>query len=125
MIGTHMNKTILAALGALFMAAAPVSQAADLAAGKAAFEKYTCVTCHGADGKTTTLPSYPVLAGQHQDYLVHALRTYKRGQSGAPATANVRKNAIMGAMVGQLSEDDIQNIAAWLAAQPSALSVSK
>ena len=53
------------------------------------------------------------------------LRAYKRGASGAPATANIRKNAIMGAMVAQLSDADIANIAAWLASLPSPLAVRK
>jgi len=120
-----MKKMTLAVVGSLFVAAGSAAHAADLAAGKAAFEKFTCATCHGADGKTSTLPSYPVLAGQHADYLAHALRAYKRGQAGEPASANVRKNAIMGAMVQQLSDTDIENITAWLASLPSPLSVSK
>ncbi|MFC4299898.1 MAG: c-type cytochrome [Castellaniella sp.] len=101
------------------------AQAADLQAGKAAFEKYTCASCHGADAKTPMMPEYPILAGQHQDYLEHALIAYQRGQAGAPASANVRKNAIMGAMATQLSATDIENISAWLSAQPSSLAVRK
>ncbi len=120
-----MNKLTLAVAASLFAIAGTSAHAADLAAGQEAFQKYTCATCHGADGKTSTLPTYPILAGQHADYLAHALKTYKRGQSGAPATANVRKNAVMGAMVQQLSNADIENIAAWLASLPSPLSISK
>ena len=101
------------------------AQAADLAAGKAAYEKYTCVSCHGADAKTPMQPDYPILAGQHPDYLAHALTAYQRGQAGAPASANVRKNAIMGAMASQLTAADIENIAAWLSEQPSPLAVRK
>jgi cytochrome c553 len=55
--------------------------------------------------------------------LVHALKAYQRGASGAPATANVRKNAIMGAFAKQLSPQDIKNVSAWLAAQPGPLLV--
>lgn len=119
-------KTLKFALigSALAMATTGV-QAADLNAGKAAFEKFTCASCHGADAKTSTSPAYPVLAGQHADYLNHSMISYKRGQSGAPATANIRKNAIMGAMVAQLSNTDIENISAWLASLPSDLAVRK
>jgi cytochrome c553 len=99
--------------------------AADLVAGKAAFEKFACASCHGADGKTSVMPTYPVLAGQHQDYLEHSLRAYKRGAAGAPATSNIRKNAVMGAMVAQLSPADIANIAGWLSSLPSPLAVRK
>ena len=120
-----MKKLTLAVAAFLFAAVGTSAHAADLAAGQEAFQKYTCATCHGADAKTSTLPTYPILAGQHADYLAHSLRTYKRGQAGAPASANVRKNAVMGAMVQQLSDADIENISAWLASLPSPLSVSK
>ena len=122
--GKIIMRTLWIALLGLGLTATGV-QAADLEAGKAAFEKYTCASCHGADAKTPMQPDYPILAGQHQDYLVHALTSYQRGQAGAPASANVRKNAIMGAMVAQLSAADIENIAAWLAVQPSPLAVRK
>lgn len=120
-----MKKLILAVAASVFSVVGVSAHAADLAAGQEAFQKYTCATCHGADAKTSTLPSYPILAGQHADYLAHSLKSYKRGQAGAPATSNVRKNAVMGAMVQQLSEADIENISAWLASLPSPLSVSK
>jgi cytochrome c553 len=120
-----MKKVTLVLAGSLLMLAGSLAQAADLAAGKAAFTKFTCSACHGADAKTTTSPAYPILAGQHEDYLVHALTAYKRGQSGAPASANIRKNAIMGAMAASLSDADMTNIAAWLASLPTPLSVQK
>ncbi|VFR18669.1 cytochrome c554 [plant metagenome] len=115
-----MTRTQLALAGAALFLTAHAAGAADLAAGRALFEK-TCVSCHGADAKTSVDPSYPILAGQHEDYLVHALKAYRRGQSGAPTTANVRKNAVMGAFAAQLSDQDIANVAAWLARQPSDL----
>ena len=122
--GKSIMRTLWIALLGLGLTATG-AQAADLEAGKAAYEKFTCVSCHGADAKTPMLPEYPILAGQHQDYLEHALVAYQRGQAGAPASANVRKNAIMGAMATQLSPADIENISAWLAAQPSPLAVRK
>jgi cytochrome c553 len=120
-----MKKLTLALAGSALSILASGAFAADLDAGKAAFDKFTCASCHGADAKSSVMPAYPILAGQHQDYLEHALRSYKRGAAGAPATANTRKNAIMGAMVAQLSPTDIQNISAWLASLPSPLSVRK
>ncbi|HWK60624.1 MAG TPA: c-type cytochrome [Eoetvoesiella sp.] len=120
-----MKKLTLAVVGSLFVVAGTAAHAADLAAGQAAFQKYTCASCHGADAKTPIMPAYPVLAGQHEDYIAHALKAYKRGQSGAPASANVRKNAIMGAMAAQLSEADVANIAGWLSSLPGPLSVHK
>lgn len=119
-----MIKYWMAALGCGLMMTAG-AQAADLAAGKAAFEKYTCASCHGADAKTSLQPDYPIIAGQHRDYLEHALVAYQRGQRGEPASANIRKHAIMGAMAQQLSATDIKNISAWLASLPTPLAIRK
>lgn len=121
--GELMNKLLIALLGSL--AVATGAQAADLAAGQAAYQKFACASCHGADAKSPIMPDYPILAGQHADYLEHALTAYQRGQAGAPASANIRKHAIMGTMAAQLSATDIQNISAWIAAQPSDLTVHK
>ncbi|MBV6273094.1 c-type cytochrome [Alcaligenaceae bacterium CGII-47] len=118
-----MNKLLIALLGSLAMATGV--QAADLIAGEAAYQKFTCASCHGADAKSPIMPEYPILAGQYADYIAHALTAYQRGQAGAPATANIRKHAIMGAMATQLSATDIANISAWIAAQPSDLAVRK
>lgn len=120
-----MKKLTLALGGAMVFAMAASVQAADLSAGKAAYEKFNCASCHGADAKTSTMPAYPVLAGQHADYLAHALRAYQRGTANAPASANIRKNAIMGAMATPLQPVDIENIAAWLANLPSPLAIRK
>jgi len=99
--------------------------AADLAAGKAVWERLNCASCHGVDAVKSIDPSYPVLAGQHADYLKHALTAYQRGSKGAPATANTRNNAIMAAFANQLSKQDIANVSAWLASQPGPLAVRR
>ncbi|MET0184833.1 MAG: cytochrome c [Achromobacter sp.] len=120
-----MKRYTVALAGAVLAMAGLSAQAADLNAGKAVFEKLNCASCHGADARTSVDPSYPVLAGQHADYLAHALKAYQRGASGAPATANARKNPIMGAFATQLSAEDIANVSAWLAAQPGPLGVRR
>ncbi|CAM3714311.1 Cytochrome [Bordetella sputigena] len=120
-----MKRIIVTLAGVLLGMAATASRADDLAAGKAVFDKFNCASCHGADAKTPTDPQYPILAGQHEDYLAHALKAYRRGQSGAPSTANIRKNPIMGAFAAQLSDADISNVSAWLASLPSDLGTRK
>ena len=50
----------------------------------------------------------PVLAGQYYDYLVRALGDYKNGR---------RNNPIMKGFAGQLSKQDIEDVAAWFASQ--------
>lgn len=84
--------------------------------GKALTEKYSCAACHGKDFNTPIDPSYPKLAGQHKDYLQHALTAYKRGD--AP---NGRSNAIMTGQVKPLTNKDIQDIAAYLHSLPGSL----
>lgn len=101
------------------------ASAADLAAGKAVWERLNCASCHGADAVKSIDPAYPVLAGQHADYLKHALTAYQRGAKGMPASANTRKNAIMAAFATQLSKQDIANVSAWLASLPGPLAVRK
>ncbi len=91
--------------------------AGDIAAGKQAAEKYNCFTCHGKDYNTPIDPTYPKIAGQHQDYLVQALVAYQRGAAGA----NGRGNAIMAGQVKPLSKKEIQDIAAYLHSLPGSL----
>jgi cytochrome c553 len=54
----------------------------NVANGEALVKKYSCAACHGADFNKPVDPSYPKLAGQHPDYLAHAL-TARLGQHDA------------------------------------------
>ncbi len=116
-------KKILASAAMLLSSVVSFSAlaAGNVDAGKAAAEKYNCAACHGKDFNTPIDPSYPKLAGQHKDYLAHALTAYKRGGDGP----NGRGNAIMGAQVKPLSSLDVQNIAAYLHSLPGTLVVRK
>src|SRR5204863_383785 len=67
-----------------------------------------CAACHGPDGNKPSAPDQPVLAGQYQDYLVRALSDYKNGR---------RNNAIMKGFAGQLSKQDIEDLATWFSSQ--------
>jgi len=78
----------------------------DAAAGQT-LAKERCQACHGEDGNSTD-PQYPRLAGQHPDYLVRALSDYKSG---------TRSNPIMSGFAAGLSEQDMENLAAWFAKQ--------
>ena len=68
-----------------------------------------CAACHGPDGNKPSAPDQPVLAGQYEDYLVRALSDYKNGR---------RNNAIMKGFAGQLSKQDMEDLAAWFSSQP-------
>lgn len=96
-----------------FVAVSPV-HAADLAAGKE--KAAVCSACHGVDGKTPIDPSYAILAGQYRDYLVVALKAYRSGG---------RKNAIMGGQAAALSNNDINDLAAYYASLDGPLKMRK
>ena len=99
---------VFAAVAALAVAAR--ASAADLAAGKAKAAE-VCAACHGADGNSAS-PDFPRIGGQYPDYLAKALRDYKSGQ---------RKNAIMAGFAQALSKQDIENLAAYYAAQAASV----
>ena len=100
---------LLVLLLALSLAAA--AHAADREAGKKKAAE-VCAACHGPDGNKPSDPTQPILAGQHQDYLVRALTDYKIGK---------RNNPIMKGFAGSLSKKEIEDLAAWFASQKSSL----
>jgi|SRR5690625_1240689 len=121
-----MKKLSVALCGvALLMSVPLLAFSQDIQAGKKVFKDNDCASCHGDDAKSSTSPEYPILAGQHRDYLIHALKSYQRGKAGAPASSNIRDNAIMGGMAESLSAEDIRNVAAWLASLESPLGVRR
>jgi cytochrome c553 len=86
-------------------AAKPAAYKPDLVKGEASFA--SCAACHGADGNSGT-PANPKLSQQHPEYLVKQLQEFKSGK---------RANAIMMGMAAALTEDDMKNIAYWLASK--------
>ena len=114
-------KKMIALLAILSAGMSVNAFAADIEAGKAAAAKYNCASCHGADYNSPVDPSYPKLAGQHADYLEHALIAYQRGANGG----NGRGNAIMGGMAKPLSKTEIKDIAAYLSSLPGSLVLRK
>jgi cytochrome c553 len=109
-----MKKLIIALVAGLVSLHA--SAGGNIASGEALVKKYSCAACHGANFNTPVDPTYPKLAGQHPDYIAHALTAYKRGDG-----ANGRNNPIMGGQVKPLSDKDIADIAAYLGSLPSTL----
>ncbi|MCK6370258.1 MAG: c-type cytochrome [Gammaproteobacteria bacterium] len=70
----------------------------------------TCMGCHGIEGYRNAYPSYrvPKLGGQNADYLVLALQGYRAG---------TRSHPTMRAQAATMSDEEIQDIVAFLAAQ--------
>lgn len=111
----------LACGAALFSVSLSALAGGDAARGAELTKKYNCASCHGADFKTPIDPSYPKLAGQHGDYLVHALVSYKRGNKGISG----RNNPIMAGMAQPLSDQDMADIATYLEGLPGPLVTRK
>jgi cytochrome c553 len=101
-----MRKLFLTAATLAFVLGSSTGIAAgDASAGKG--KSATCSACHGADGNSTD-PQNPKLAAQHAGYTVKQLQEFK-GQ--------VRENAVMLGMVAALSDQDMEDLAAYYAGQ--------
>jgi cytochrome c553 len=97
------------ALGVLFafsFAARDGAEAqGDVKAGRAKAES-VCAVCHGVDG-LAKIAEAPNLAGQNEAYLMAQLQAFKAGD---------RKNEMMSIVIQNLSDADIENLAAYYSA---------
>jgi cytochrome c553 len=91
-----------------------VTPPADRAKGEALYTSgdggrgiVACLSCHGAGGNSTA-PANPKLAGQHEGYILKQMADFKTPD---------RNQAIMTAFSKTLKDDDVRNIAAYLATQ--------
>ena len=66
----------------------------------------TCMGCHGAPGMRNAYPGYrvPKLGGQHPEYIVAALQSYR---------SKLRSHPTMRAQAAGLSDEDMADIAAY------------
>jgi cytochrome c553 len=97
---------------------APVAPKAE-PTGKAAelITKGACISCHGDNFAKPLDPTYPIIAGQHADYLYVALKSYKtEGQ----ATWG-RANGVMAGIAKQYSNAELKELANYLHSLPTEL----
>jgi cytochrome c553 len=94
---------LLAPAGLLLAGSGP-SHAGDIKAGSA--KAMMCQACHGLDGLSKT-PDAPNIAGQIEPYLVAQLQAFKTG---------LRKNDAMSVVTPPLSDQDIEDLAAYFSA---------
>ncbi len=99
-----MKKIMIVVCGAMLIASGHAF-AGNPAAGKE--KAKACAACHGTDGNSASA-DFPKIAGQHYDYLVKSLQGYKSG---------ARKNPIMAPMSTNLSQRDIEDLAAYFSQQ--------
>ena len=79
-----------------------------------------CAACHNADGNSSIAVN-PKIAGQHYDYLLKQMKDFKAA-GDKPAA---RPNPVMAGMVGNLSEDQMKDLAAYFAAQKQSDNTAK
>jgi len=102
-----MKKLVIAVLTAAILGLIPnlLLAEGDAAAGQA--KSALCGSCHGVDGNSL-MAMNPKLAGQSVRYMVKQLQEFKSG---------ARESAIMASMVLSLSDQDMEDIAAWSSSQ--------
>ena len=113
-------KRSLAAISSLIaLAPSAASAEGDAGAGRAKADQERCIECHGADG-VATAPDRPNLAGQKVRYLARQLRDFRLSARGARSDSRLgdRQHPVMNAQARDLSDQDIEDIAAWFAALP-------
>ena len=95
-----MHKAVAAAIGMLSIAAAVVASAEPPAGA------VSCSGCHPASAKVTS--PVPRLAGQDRAAIVRAMQDFRSGQ---------RAGTVMDRIAKGFTDDEIQALAAWFAAQ--------
>lgn len=108
-----MTKFLFAAFTSVLMVgsvfasdAAPKAAKPDLAKGEAIVAG-VCAACHAPDGNSM-IPMNPKLSQQHPEYLVKQLQEFKSGK---------RANPVMSGFASQLSDQDMRNVAYFLASK--------
>jgi cytochrome c553 len=104
-----LTSTLCAAV--LMALVAPVHAAGDPKAGH--LKNSMCAGCHGIPGWRTAYPevySVPKLGGQHAEYIAAAIKAYQTGDRNHPS---------MKGIAGSLSDQDIDDLAAYYASSYS------
>jgi cytochrome c len=100
-----MKKLMLVAVGIAMAAGMATAHAGDVEAGKAKYA--TCAACHGAAGQGQAI--FPKVSGQDAATLAEKLAKYRAGETVGPNSALMMPHA------QGLSDDDIANLAAYMA----------
>ncbi|MGZ8143584.1 MAG: c-type cytochrome [Methylosarcina sp.] len=102
-MAANLSKEDMDNLAAYYSGQPAAKAGGDSSLAKTGQEKAAiCMGCHGQNGAGNG--QFPRLAGQHPDYLVAQLKSFKAGE---------RKGGPMQAMAGNLSEEDMKALAAY------------
>jgi cytochrome c553 len=100
-------KVLLPVVYLVLAVCASNARAADVAAGETRYTQ-NCVNCHGKSGKG--MASFPAIIGRDVDYISDRLIQYRAREQVGP------NSAIMMSLVGELTDDEIANLAAYISA---------
>lgn len=103
-----MKSRFLLLLAGLVLIPAQQSIAGDAAAGEQAYMSKACIGCHGPAGTSPAPDIYPSLKGKDAAFLAEQLNAFRSG---------TRNNPLMSPMAAGLTDADVANISAYLAAQ--------
>ncbi len=106
LLASLLTAAALAAPALPAFAAGETPAKPDLVKGQASYEA-VCAACHGVDGNSSIVVN-PKLAQQHPEYLLKQLHDFKNDKRADP---------VMKGFAMMLSEEEMQNISAWLAKQ--------
>lgn len=102
-MATNLSNDDITNLAAYFAKLPAVSVGGDADLAKSGQAKANaCLGCHG--GKAEGNGQFPRLAGQHPSYLLTQLKNFKDG---------TRKNGMMQGIAANLSDEDMQQLAAY------------
>ncbi|MCH4810052.1 c-type cytochrome [Vreelandella neptunia] len=101
-----MKVSLFFVIAAALMMRSVSLQAADKSAGEALY-KDACAQCHGP--KAQGMASFPSLSGRDAEYITSRLETYRAGEKVGSNSFLMIPNAT------DLSDDDIANLAAFIA----------
>ena len=100
---------LLIAMAALAGASAPAAAADDVASLRTAALAATCANCHGTAGRAVERSAVPALAGMQRDNFIAQMKEF-RGE-------NARKATVMHQIAKGFNEAQIEQLAAYFAAQ--------
>jgi cytochrome c len=89
MISTKLT-TASVMVVAMMILSAPASAEDAALDGAKLYKTKTCLTCHGKDGKSPIMASYPKIAGQNEAYVLQQMRDIKSGARANGLTAGMK-----------------------------------
>ena len=101
-----VSKSLLTLSALMFSLSSGMTLAAD---GATLYKTKTCTACHGKDGKTPIMPTYPKIAGQNAAYALQQMKDIKSG-----ARSNGQAAAMKGVM-HLVTDEEMKALADYVA----------